>query len=321
MIWRLAIALAILFSLIQAAPLTAQEDMRAALQALQQDDRRLQSVGWQLAKGNAAFCEDAAPGIGLLLQDMAGYGKPDRLRAAAGISGDIAVQAVARSSPAETAGLRSNAEILAIEGFRTSGLPRAGEQSWQRLTGLHARIDAALADGTITLAWRDSEGAEVVRNIAGVPVCRTRFELLDEGEKAAADGTRVVIGREFAGMSYAEEEFAAALAHELAHNVLGHRAWLEKVGRAQSNVRLTEREADRLMPWLLANAGYDPESALRFMQRWGPRHGGGLFRKRTHDGWDERAEFIRAELPAIRAAMARDGAADWSRLFRRQIPG
>ncbi len=312
---------AIVLAAMQPASAAAQGDMRAAraaLGALQLDDRRLQSVGWHLATGNAEFCEDAAPSIGLLLQDMAGYGRPDRLRAAAGISGDIAVQAVAGGSPAEAAGLRPNHEILAIEGFRVSDLPPAGKHSWQRLTGLHDRIDAALTDGSAALVWRGADGNEVAGEIEAVPACRTRFELLDDGGKAAADGMRVVIGREFAGIGYAEEEFAAALAHELAHNVLGHRVWLDDAGRRQSNVRLSGREANRLMPWLLANAGYDPESAVRFMQRWGPRHGGWIFRKRTHDGWDERVEFIRAEIPAIRNAMASDGAADWSRHFRRE---
>ncbi len=80
-------------------------------------------------------------------------------------------------------------------------------------------------------------------------------------------------------------------------------------------MRLTERDADRLMPWLLANAGYDPHAAARFMSRWGPRHGGGLLRKRTHDGWDERVEFIGAEIAVVERLMAEQGSADWSRHF------
>ena len=36
---------------------------------------------------------------------------------------------------------------------------------------------------------------------------------------------------------------------------------------------------DRLMPWLLHNAGYDPAAAVRFMRTWGPKHGGWIFRK------------------------------------------
>ena len=41
-------------------------------------------------------------------------------------------------------------------------------------------------------------------------------------------------------------------------------------------MRRTEREADRLMPWLLANAGYDPAAAARFWRQWGKKHDAGL---------------------------------------------
>jgi len=95
--------------------------------------------------------------------------------------------------------------------------------------------------------------------------------------------------------------------------------WLEREGRGRRNIRLTEREADRLMPWLLANAGYQPSAASRFMARWGPDHSGGIFRKRSHDGWDERLEFIEAELVQIDKVRHADGSADWHSHFRRDI--
>ncbi|MEM8723912.1 MAG: hypothetical protein AAGE86_00175 [Pseudomonadota bacterium] len=128
-----------------------------------------------------------------------------------------------------------------------------------------------------------------------------------------------MLGMNFPGFAYDEEIFAGAVAHELAHNLLGHRKWLEANGEGRRNVRRIEREADRLMPWLMANAGYDPEAAYRFMTTWGPKHDGGLFRARTHDGWDERAEFIAAEIPLIKELMEREGAADWSVHFTREI--
>ena len=293
---------------------------RAALAQLQREDARLQSIGWRLATGNARFCSDAAPAIGLLLQDMANYGSPAKMRRAAGIAGDVAVQATAAGSPAEAVGLAANDAILAIDGAAMAALPPAKAADWRRLTGLHDRIDASLADdGRVALEWRRVGGEARTTTIIGVPACPGRFELLDSGGKAAADGARVLIGREFAGVDYSEDEFAAALAHEYAHNLLRHRAWHAEHGRKRKNVRLTEREADRLMPWLLANAGYDPAAAARFFERWGPRHGGWIFRARDHDGWDERRDFVLAELPQVRALMASEGAADWKRHFRREI--
>lgn len=294
---------------------------RAALAQLQRDDARLQSIGWRLATGNARFCPDAAPAIGLLLQDMANYRSPERMRRAAGIEGDVAVQALAAGSPAAAAGLAPNDAILAIDGAAMAALPPAKPGDWRRLTGLHDRIDASLAnDGQIRLEWRrGADGEAQAAAVVGVPTCPGRFELLDRGGKAAADGARVLIGREFAGVDYGEDEFAAAVAHEYAHNLLRHRDWHAEHGRKRKAVRLAEREADRLMPWLLANAGYDPAAAARFFERWGPRHGGWIFRARDHDGWDERRDFVNAELPQIRALLASEGVADWQRHFRREF--
>ena len=94
-----------------------------------------------------------------------------------------------------------------------------------------------------------------------------------------------------------------------------------EIGWKRKLVRLPERDADRLMPWLLANAGYDPAEAVRFMRIWGPKHGGWIFRARTHDGWDERLEFIAAELPKIEQAQSLrdDGLADWAQYFDAEL--
>ncbi|MXO75361.1 hypothetical protein GRI40_09065 [Altererythrobacter aerius] len=291
---------------------------RAALHALQAEDLRLQSIGWRLATGNAPFCNPAPPAIGLLLQDMANYSQPAAMRAAAGIAGDMAVGAVVPGSPAAAAGMAANDEILSIADRPISALPAARPGDWRRLANLHDAVDAALArDGAVTVAWRDAGGTVHDARVTGVPACYTRFELLSSGGRASADGKRVVIGRDFSGLGMEEPEMAAALAHELAHNLLAHRAWLRKEGRTVGNIRQTEREADRLMPWLLANAGYDPAAAARFFRQWGPRHGGWIFRARTHDGWDERAEFVTAELPKIAAMRAAGGMADWRTGFAR----
>jgi hypothetical protein len=188
---------------------------------------------------------------------------------------------------------------------------------WQRLVRVHDHVEAQLAaQGGITITFTDGAAAR----LRAVPVCATRFELMGEGKKAVADGNRVVIGIGFPAFDYPEEEvFAALVAHELAHNVLGHDDWLDRNGRSARNVRRIEREADRLVPWLLANAGYDPAAAVTFMTRWGSAHDAGLKLRRTHEGWDERAEAMAAELPAVTAWMTAEGKADWAKQFRREI--
>lgn len=282
----------------------------------QAKDQRLQDIGWQLAWGNAPFCDKTKLSIGLQLLDVAGFGDPDAVRTELGGAGDFSVQTVARGSPAAAAGIAARQAVVDIDGTRPGDWPAQPRYDWERLKRAHDLIDAALAEsGTVAVGLASDERAQ----LRGVAVCATRFEMETGSDRAVAEGERVVIGDRFPGLAYTEREFAGAIAHELAHNLLRHRAWLEANGRKRKNIRLTEREADRLMPWLLANAGYDPVAAVEFMQRWGPRHSGGIFRKRTHDGWDERAEFIAAELPQVERLMREEGAADWAAHFRREV--
>lgn len=297
------------------APAHAQSEPLTEIEVLQARDIQLFRIGWKLATGNAPYCADARPAIGALFHDAASYGKPDRVRAELGLVGDIAVQAVAPGSPAAAAGLTRNAALLDLNGLVLVEAYPPSDPRWQRMVSIDAAIDAALAQGPARFGWAMAGEAPIAATITGVSACPSRFEVLDGGKRAVADGSRVIFGRDFAGFAYPEDEFAAAVAHELAHNLLKHRKMFDRVGRSQSLVRLTERDADRMMPWLLYNAGYDPRAAVRFMARWGPKYGGGLLRDRSHDGWDERVEFIEAEIATMEAALAETGAADWSQHF------
>ena len=307
---------ALLAAAVALAPpaVAAASDLRAQLKELATLDTRVQTAGWRLARGNAVYCREVAPGIGLQLFDAASYSNPEAVRETLALRADIAVGAVATDGPAARAGLAAHAPLSAVAGQPTVSLPGAKPDDYARLAGLHDRLDAELRQsGRASFALVDGASLE----FAGEPACVTRFEMLTKGSRAAADGKRVVIGRKLVE-ELPDELLAAALAHELAHNLLGHRERLNATGRSWGKVKATEREADRLMPWLLANAGYDPRAAVRFFAVWGPKHDLGLFATPDHDGWKARVKRVTAEIGVMRAAQARrGGAADWSRDFRR----
>ncbi len=313
------LAAAVLLTAVPAAAAPTLTTLRAQLEVFQALDTRVQSVGWKLARANAPFCRQVAPGIGLALFDAAGFSDPAAVLAALDLRGDIAVEAVAADSPASRAGLRSRQPLSAVAGQTVSELPAVPPGDYARLVGLHDRVDAALL-ATGRAGFTDAAGREI--EVIGESACVTRFELTSAGSEAAADGRRVVIGRKLVealppDSHGGDELLAAALAHELAHNLLGHRARLKASGRSWSKVRVTEREADRLSVWLLANAGYDPQAAARFFERWGPRFDLGLFATPDHDAWKARVRTVSAEIVAMRAEQAaHGGVADWSRDFR-----
>lgn len=316
----LALALAAVVASAPATLLGAQGSdptTAVALHTLQEKEARLFNIGWRLVTGNAAFCDNAAPAIGLLLHDAYSYANPDAVIAAAGLDGPIGVQAVADDSPAAKAGLIPNMTVTAIERRELANWPIDDDAGWRRMADINTALEDRLREhGTVLLHFRqaslEDEGEALLQ---GTLACATRFELLPGSDRVVADGDRVLLGDRFPGFGYSDELLAAAIAHELAHNLLRHRERLDSIGRSNRNVRETEREADRLMPWLLANAGYRPEAAVEFMGHWGPRSSGGalggIFRARSHDGWDERAELIAAELPKVQQAISQEGRADW----------
>jgi predicted Zn-dependent protease len=78
----------------------------------------------------------------------------------------------------------------------------------------------------------------------------------------------------------------------------------------------TEREADRLAVWLMANAGYDPSIAPAFLRRRGAKGLAALFPEPNHDRAETRARLVESELAAWRQAQPEgSGQRDWRTRF------
>ena len=311
---RLRACAALALALASAGPVSAPVSAQP-VDDLQQGDALVQSIGWRLSHANARFCPRAAPGIGLLLGDAQTYQDPAAAREAYGLPGDIAVAAVAADGPAAQAGFAANMAITAVAGEPVGPAPRQG--SWDRVWALQARLEQAVAaTGAATLTLADGHSLTV----AGAPSCAVRF-ILDDGKgNAGATRMQVRVGREaLAALSGDEAMIAALMAHELAHAALDHESALDREStsgpghRTAASVRRTEREADRLSVWLLANAGYDPGTAVRMIGRIGPR-GLLVIGAASHGSNRTRANEMAAEIAVLRAAPD----ADWAARFRRE---
>ena len=275
------------------------------------NDARLQNIGWRLQSANAPYCDDIRFATGLTVDDAAAYGDPAGMRAANGLIGDFVVQSVALGSPAARAGIVPGMEISHIGGVELARLPVSENRRWARAIELAALLSPAEANAVVLRL----SNAETPITLLPRAICASKLEWGASGQEAVADGARVVLNAD--AMAHGDDHLAAIVAHELAHNVLRHRAFLDANGRKRRDVRATEREADRLMPWLLANAGYDPAVAAQFMAYWGPRNHRSS--TRHHDRWQDRLARIEAELPIVAASIARHGSADWKRDFAPQF--
>ena len=269
------------------------------------DDRaaqelRLATVGYRLTTGSANWCPAIQMQPGWLLGDPRRFstGEWKAVGPSYGVSEDGPfAAAIAPGSPSDRAGLARGATIAAIDG---QPVPTLGD-------GPTIRIDAAIvmiAALSPTAGATVTDGAGRDYEFTPSPGCASSFRIERSGPQAAANGQLVRVTLRLAQSTEDDAEFAAVVAHELAHNILRHPARL-KNDRSVDRVRQTELEADRLSVWLLADAGYDPHAAIRFWQR----HKKPLVRAATHPPRSERIAAIEAEIAAMTAARAADPAA------------
>lgn len=289
----------------------------AALSDLRASDVRVLSVGFRLAIANAPFCRVTENAAGLTLHHIAQYPDAAAAKASFGFASDFAVLALVATGPAAQAGLRTDDAVVSLNGASLAPPPAelaAIDQpaAYRPMAWADARLRAALDAGPAMLGvLRD--GAPVDITITGTPACRSRFELRPSTEYgASADGDIVGITSPMLDFMADDDELAAILAHEMAHNLLDHRKRLNAAGIQRGlmqqlgrNARLTletEIEADRLSIWLMANAGYDPGGAIRFWTRYGKQRGKGIFSAPTHYRWKKRVGLFEEEIAKLAAA-------------------
>lgn len=269
-------------------------------------DQRLAAIAWRLTTANASLCRDRQPVIGAALHAADQY--PPALRA--DFAAPVAVEVVVPGAPAALAGVAANDGVVAVAGQAVPA-PRGGDSTTSATRdAAQALIAARPLDAPLPLTLR-RDGA--VRQVTVQPRagCRVEFEVLTGGKLgASSDGRIVQVGGRLFEM-FDDQEIAVVVAHELAHAVLRHRVRLEaagvtwgllaEFGRNARLFRQTETEADLLGAYLLRNAGWDPQAAVRFWREQGGKVDGGMFHSRTHPSSKARAAAIAAELATMPA--------------------
>ncbi|MCJ2189116.1 M48 family metallopeptidase [Novosphingobium beihaiensis] len=307
-------------------------------EAVRAADTAIARIGYRLATTNAPLCDSLQPGLGLVLQTPEQYGLGFRADAVRHfhMDGPVGVEAVLPDSPAAAAGIEAD-DVLTVAGPVQFKVPAPDvPATTQGLIHLSAQIAALPANAPVEIHGRRN-GQDYVRTVTPVPACRTRFEMLiSDGYTVQSDGEMVQASSRFF-QEYPEDQIAALLAHEFAHNILHHRERMEEMGLSFGmlagfgrNVRYfreTELQADILSVSLLANAGYDPAAIVRFWQTFGPSHASSIFLSRSHPYWKDRVATIekaianlgtaRPSRPAVLASREKPLDGDWKALLVR----
>ena len=278
-------------------------------------DLKVATIGHRLAVSNVDLCSERQWLAGFTVHDASQYGGAYRQAAirAFGLDRGPGVLALAADGPAARAGLRLDDILVSADDAPLGGAASTPARTFDRVEQILDALDRAFLDGRAEIAVLRGT-AQVALAVAAEQGCTTRFQLIPSRRlNARADGRYVQVTTAIAQYVTDDEELAAVLAHEFAHNVLRHRARLDQAGVARGffgnfgrNARLireTEAEADRLSVYLLDRAGYDPEAAVRFWTRFG-RRGLSFLGSPTHPNWRQRIALFQAEIEAIRRARA-----------------
>jgi hypothetical protein len=312
-----AVKLAVLLAALHGGASAGQAGPQDSLVGLTALDQRVATIGHRLAVASLDLCADREWLAGMALHDLSQYGAGYRAAAirAFGLDAGPAVLALAEGGPAAQAGLRVNDVVLRVDG---AALPRgeAGPAgSFATVERILDALDRAFADGEAALLVRRADATLTVP-VRAERGCATRFQLVPSRRlNALADGRYVQVTAAIGAYVADDQELAAVLAHEFAHNVLRHRARLDAAGvergflgnfgRNARLIRDTETEADRLSVYLLERAGYDAAAPVRFWSRFG-RRGLNFLGSPTHPNWRRRIALFQTEIDVIRRARAND---------------
>jgi hypothetical protein len=303
------LALALLALALLALSGTASDDGVTALRQLQALDQRVTTVGYRLATAAAGLCADSVPLAGVEVHDLSLYGGASRddARRAFGLGDAPQVLAVAAGSPLARAGLEPGDALVAI-----GSAPVPGGAGLDRVERIDTALEAGARGGMLDLVIGHG-GAQRTLHAALEKGCPSRFVVrVADSAEAEADGHYVEITSGYVELADNDDALALVLGHELAHNILGHRARLERqgvrygiaqhFGRNARLIRETEIEADRLSVDLAARAGFDVTRAIAFRERQWRGLDQTLLRSPTHPSPRERLATLRAEYARIAGA-------------------
>jgi len=296
--------------------------LETGLRALQAADQRIATIAFRLATANNDLCLAHTPLTGLVLNDLQQYGAEFRpvVQRLFNMGEAPTVQGVVTGGPGEQAGLRVGDRLLTVNGASLlPASPPDGDRpssnpDYGAMGEAMATLDAALASGPVMLGI-EREGVRQTVTLTPVQGCPSAIQLMPSRKRdASADGRIISLTTALLDFTQDDDELAAIIGHEMAHNGLQHRLALDardvkrgllgQFGKNATRIRQTECEADYVGIYYMARAGFDIGGVPAFYRRLGGTYDLGPFSDRTHPSGRKREEAAQAALDEIAAKRA-----------------
>ncbi|WP_310467425.1 M48 family metallopeptidase [Sphingomonas sp.] len=242
-----------------------------SIRTLAAQEVRLAAIAYRIAAANSDLCGAGEMTTGMVLHDLTRYDRSIRpaVARAFSVNRGFGVLAIVPGSVAAEAGLRVDDEILSVGRFSVED-PAAHQRakSFQRMDQFHSIVNAALKRGDTSLVIRRA-GSLIRLPLRAQPGCGGKLTIMTSSAlNAWADGRNILVTTGMAKFSRNDDEMSFVIAHEMAHNILGHA--LGGAGAKGilgfSSVKRDEIEADRFAVRLMAKAGFEPGGSQSFLE-------------------------------------------------------
>lgn len=250
------------------SPATARP---TSVRALAAQEARLATIAYRIAEANADACREPEIITGLVLHDLTRYDRATRpaVSRAFSLNGGFGVLGIIPNSAAAEAGLRVDDEIVAVGDLSVEDdTAESRRQSYDRMERFNDLVQAAPKDGRIQLLVRRS-GSPLRLSLRAQYGCGGKLALTNSSTlNAWSDGKHIVVTTGMVGLSRSDDEIAFVIAHEMAHNILGHSGkGEERRGLfGFSRIKRGEIEADTYAVNLMAKGGYKPSAGISFLE-------------------------------------------------------
>lgn len=254
-LWALAILLALAtpaFSVDSHAKVSG--DTKASLLTLQRDDQRVANTAWRIASRNTDNCLKLWAALGVSLHHVCQYEPAYRAAAQAAFALDNtypSVLAVAEGSPASAAGLKPNDKLRAVNGADLAS--KGGEQStaasYDAVSAAMAPLEA-LPEHRAAILSIERSGQRLEVSLVPQNVCQSRVELAPGNAlNANANGLVAQISGRLVDWVQNDDQLALVIAHEMAHNLLGHPEKLKQKSAFSELATASAFRAGRSAKW------------------------------------------------------------------------